>query len=158
VAASSTPAVAGSLPFPDQPVGTVNEQMPFDYIVAIMMENHSFDNLLGDLSLTRGEVDRLTFDGAGTAINSNLGVNASPEVKAFLLPNTGQAKNVTQSWKATHGQIDDGKMDGFVRSANAAEPMGYYTSKVLPFAYSLANAFTLASRWFCSVPVTRPRS
>jgi phospholipase C len=44
-------------------------------------------------------------------------------------------------------------MDGFIRSANGdPEPMGYYTPEVLPFAYSLANTFTLANRWFCSAP------
>jgi phospholipase C len=30
--------------------------------------------------------------------------------------------------------------------------MGYYTPEVVPFAYSLAGAFTLANRWFCSLP------
>ena len=30
--------------------------------------------------------------------------------------------------------------------------MGYYTPEVLPFAYSLASAFTVGDRWFCSVP------
>jgi phospholipase C len=43
-------------------------------------------------------------------------------------------------------------MDGFVRSVGAREPMGYYTPEVLPFAYALASTFTLANRWFCSVP------
>ena len=50
---------AGSLPFPDQPPGTVNAEMPFDHLVVVMMENHSFDNLLGALSATRPEVDGL---------------------------------------------------------------------------------------------------
>ena len=40
---------AGSLPFPDKPLGTVNADMPFDHIIVVMMENHSFDNLLGGL-------------------------------------------------------------------------------------------------------------
>ena len=43
-------------------------------------------------------------------------------------------------------------MDGFVRSSGALEPMGYYTHELLPFAYSLAGTFTVANRWFCSVP------
>jgi phospholipase C len=144
---------AGSLPFPDKPVGTVNEQMPFDHVVVVMMENHSFDNLLGALSRPHPGADGLTFDGAGEATNSNPGgPGTPPEVSAFPLANTAQAKHVAQSWKATHEQIDGGAMDGFVRSANAAEPMGYYTPEVLPFAYSLASTFTLANRWFCSVP------
>jgi phospholipase C len=152
-AAPSAAREAGSLPFPDRPIGTTNEQMPFDHIVVVMMENHSFDNLLGALPLTHPGVDGLTFDGAGAATNSNPGAGGTPaEVAAFALTNTAQAMNVTQSWKATHEQINGGAMDGFVRSSNANEPMGYYTPEVLPFAYSLASTFTLANRWFCSVP------
>jgi phospholipase C len=150
--APDRPAEAGDLPFPETPVGAVNEQMPFDHIIVVMMENHSFDNLFGSLARTRGDVDGLTFDGAAEAINSNPALGSASEVKAFPLGTTAQGKNVTQSWKATHGQIDGGRMDGFVRSANNAEPMGYYTAHELPFAYSLAEKFTLANRWFCSVP------
>ncbi len=43
-------------------------------------------------------------------------------------------------------------MDGFVVGRRDREPMGYYPPEVLPFAYSLASTFTLANRWFCSVP------
>ncbi len=148
------PRLAGSLPFPSLAPGTVNEAMPFDHVVVVMMENHSFDNLLGDLSRTRGYVDGLTFDSAGNPLNSNPGAEpGDAEVKAFALEDTAQRKNVTQSWPATHEQIDGGKMDGFVRTAKGTEdPMGYYTPEVLPFAYSLASQFTVANRWFCSVP------
>ena len=142
---------AGSLPFPDRPVGAVNEQMPFDHLVVVMMENHSFDNLLGALRRTRVDVDGLTFDAAGNARNSNPGVGeGAADVLAFPLANTAQAKHVSQSWKASHEQVNGGAMDGFVRSVAATEPMGYYTPQVLPFAYSLASTFTLANRWFCS--------
>ncbi len=144
---------AGSLPFPHEAPGTVNGAMPFDHIVVVMMENHSFDNLLGALSLGRADVNGLTFDGFGNATNSNPGANHTPaQVHAFPLANTAQAKNVSQSWKATHEQIAGGQMNGFVRSSGAVEPMGYYTPEVLPFAYSLASTFTLADQWFCSVP------
>ena len=144
---------AGSLPFPNKPIGTVNDSMPFDHLVVVMMENHSFDNLLGALSRSAPQVDGLTFDAAGNATNSNPGIKGTgAQVKSFPFQNTAQAKNVTQSWKATHAQIDGGLMDGFVKSAGAKQPMGYYTSEVLPFAYSLAKNFTLANRWFCSVP------
>jgi phospholipase C len=144
---------AGSLPFPQVPAGTPNSQMPFDHLVVLMMENHSFDNLLGALSRTRPDVDGLTFDSSGKAQNWNPGVNhMPPQVHAFPLPNTAQATHITQNWKATHQQVNGGAMDGFVRSSGALEPMGYYTPDVLPFAYSLAEAFTLANRWFASAP------
>ena len=143
----------GSLPFPGEAPGTVNTMMPFDHVVVVMMENHSFDNLLGALSTSRADVDGLTFGFDGSATNSNPGTNhTASEVLAFPFPNTAQGKNVSQSWAATHVQIAGGQMNGFVRSAGAPEPMGYYTPEVLPFAYSLANAFTVANRWFCSVP------
>jgi phospholipase C len=142
----------GSLPFPALPAGTVNAAMPFDHIVVVMMENHSFDNLIGALSQTRPDVDGLTL-GEGSELNSNPGTSTMPaRVDAFPLPNTAQAKNISQSWKATHEQINGGAMDGFVRASGAVEPMGYYTKDVLPFAYSLASTFTLANRWFPSVP------
>jgi phospholipase C len=144
---------AGSLPFPDQPAGTVNEDMPFDHIIVVMMENHSFDNLLGALSLTQPGVDGLTFNSAGAATNSNPGTTGTdPEVTAFAFTNTAQGKHVSQNWQATHEQINGGLMNGFVQTANAIQPMGYYPPEVLPFAYSLASTFTLGNRWFSSVP------
>jgi phospholipase C len=126
--------------------------MQFDHLVVVMMENHSFDNLLGGLSRARADVDGLTFDGAGNATNSNPSPSGGVVV-AHALTDTSQAQNVTQSWQATHEQTDGGAMDGFVKTAKGTdEPMGYYTPEVLPFAYSLAETYTLANRWFCSVP------
>jgi phospholipase C len=112
-------------------VGAINTDMPFDHIVVVMMENHSFDNLLGALP----GVDGLTFDSQGNATNANPGTpHTAPQVVAFPFPDTAQAKNVSQSWKSTHEQINGGQMDGFVQSAGAAQPMGYYTQQTLPFA------------------------
>jgi phospholipase C len=132
-------------------VGTVNGDMPFDHIIVVMMENHSFDNLFGDLGRTRTDVDALSFDGAGVPTNTNPG--GAGTVTSFPFANTAQTTNITQSWRATHQQINGGAMDGFVRSsAGASEPMGYFTAEVLPFAYSLASQFTIGDRWFCSMP------
>jgi phospholipase C len=142
----------GSVPFPDRPVGDPNAEMPFDHIVVVMMENHSFDNLLGDLGRTRPDVKALTFEN-GQATNQNPGTGGLPaQVVASPLTSTAQATNITQSWRAAHEQINGGAMDGFVKSSKAVEPMGYYTPEVLPFAYSLAGKFTLANQWFCSAP------
>jgi phospholipase C len=141
-----------SLPDPTRPAGTPTGALPFDHIVVLMMENHSFDNLLGAAAL-RGQpaADGLTFNGAGVAQNTNPGP-AGP-VRSFPFPSTAQGSNVSQTWDATHQQIDGGLMDGFVTSVNGADqPMGYWDSDVLPFPYSLATTFTLANRWFCSAP------
>ena len=126
--------------------------MPFEHLVVVMMENHSFDNLLGALSLTRSDVSGLTFEG-GKATNSNPGGSGTPPVvTSFPLIDTSQGSDVSQTWKDSHDQIDGGRMDGFVRTVNSEQPMGYYTQAVLPFAYSLASTFTVANQWFCSLP------
>ena len=145
---------ADSLPYPDRAAGAVNEAMPFDHIVVVMMENHSFDNLLGALPRAgQPAADGLTFASDGVATNSNPGTTGTPaEVTAFPFGSTAQGRRVSQSWNATHEQIDGGKMDGFVRSVGAVQPMGYFPPEVLPFAYSLATTFTLANRWFSSAP------
>lgn len=94
--------------------------MPFDRVVVVIMENHSFDNLLGALHRTRADVDGLTFDGAGTATNANPGSGTPPATVAALpLMSTAQSTNITQNWRASHEQINGGAMDGFVRSSDA---------------------------------------
>ncbi len=150
-AAASAIRAPDSLPDPTRPAGTATESLPFEHIVVVMMENHSFDNLLGALALSgQPRADGLRFDASGRALNSNPGPDGA--VLAFPFPSTAQGPHVSQAWNATHEQIDGGKMDGFVRSVDADQPMGYWTEDVLPFAYSLARTFTVANRWFCSAP------
>ena len=152
-AASSAIRAPDSLPDPTRPAGTATESLPFEHIVVVMMENHSFDNLLGALALV-GPAARPRTDAstrAGVPLNSNPGPDGS-QCASFAFPTTAQGPHVSQTWSATHEQIDGGKMDGFVRSVDADQPMGYWTQDVLPFAYSLARTFTVANRWFCSAP------
>ena len=139
-------------PNPKQPAGTVNAAMPFDHLVIVMMENHSFDNALGALARSgQPKAHGLKFRHDGAALNSNPGPRKA-RCSSFPFATTAQGPNVSQSWNATHEQIDEGRMDGFVRSVGAAQPMGYWTADVLPFIYSFARTFCLANRWFCSAP------
>jgi phospholipase C len=150
-AAGTTLRGPDQLPDPKRPAGTATSALPFDHVVIVMMENHSFDNLLGALALSGQPLAKgLRFSSAGVALNSNPGPEG--RVRSFPFATTAQGQNVSQSWNATHEQIDGGKMDGFVRSVNADQPMGYWTEQVLPFAYSLARGFCIGNRWFCSAP------
>jgi phospholipase C len=137
-----------SLPFPGRPAGEVNEALPFDHVVVVMMENHSFDCYLGMLP-RRGQrkADGFTFNRRGVPMNRN------PLKGGYVLPyratSTCQA-SVTQSWNSTHKQINGGRMNGFAKTA--PQSMVYWTEDDLPFYYSLARTFTLANRWFGSAP------
>ena len=140
-----------SLPDNGRPAGSPDASMPFDHVVVVMMENHSFDNILGALRrVGQREADGLSFDEAGAATNENPGPHGP--VRSFPFPSTAQGSRVSQTWNATHEQIDSGRMDGFVRSVGSEQPMGYYPPEVIPFAYSLASTFTVANRWFSSAP------
>jgi phospholipase C len=151
-AAGTTVREPNSLPYPKRPVGSVDATMPFDHLIVLMMENHSFDNVLGTLSRNgQPKAEGLRFNRAGVALNSNPGVSGET-VRSFPIPTTAQPGNVSQSWNATHEQIDEGRMDGFVRSVSDTAPMGYWTPEVLPFINSMARTFCLANRWFCSAP------
>ncbi len=64
--------------------------MPFEHLVVVMMENHSFDNLLGALSLTRPDVDGLTFENGEAKDWNPGGSRTASRVGAFPLTGTAQ--------------------------------------------------------------------
>jgi phospholipase C len=139
----------GSLPNPRLAAGTANQALPFDHVVIVMQENHSFDNLLGMLPV-RGQplADGFTFDAQGRPLNDN--PVAGGRQRAFRLHGTCQPNGVTQAWDPTHQQINGGKMDGF--AVTDPEAMGYWDEPDLPFYYSMAKTFCIGNRYFCSVP------
>lgn len=128
------------------PVGT--DLLPqFDHIVVVMMENHSFDNLLGTL----GRGDGLTLGSDGLPTNSNPNGHGGA-VRSFHMPTPCQLPaKPSQAWKASHVQYDNGTNQGFVISDSGPVAMGYWTKADMPFTCSLAGTFPIADRWFCSV-------
>ncbi len=138
-----------SLPDPTRPAGSPTAALPFDHIVCLMQENHSFDNYFGMLP-RRGQpkADGFTFDMHGTPLNSNPYKGGIARV--LHAPTSCQPSDVSQSWNATHQEIDHGKMDGFARTIPGQ--MYYYDEQDIPFYYSFAKTFTLGNRWFCSAP------
>jgi phospholipase C len=143
--APSAPAgMPGNRPRPDLPEGA--ETMPqIQHIVVVMMENHSFDNYFGMLDPSVGFT--LDATGAPTAACPD---GTGHHVHAFRMPNACQANSEpSQAWDASHISYANGNNDGFVL-ASGPVAMGYWTSADIPFYYSLARNFTLASRWFSS--------
>jgi phospholipase C len=120
-----------------------------------MMENHSYDNFLG--MLPRGDGFTLGSNGLPTA--SNPYANGQIQ-QAFEMPNTCQLHgSPSQEWETSHLAYANGKMNGFVsarlgtapKTIGGAVTMGYWTRKHIPFLYSLADAYPVADRWFCSL-------
>jgi phospholipase C len=131
-----------------------------EHIVVLMLENRSFDHMLGYLSLEggRGDVDGLRpgmanhFEGQSYPIR-HLGETGLPN-EHWDLDHSGAATDV---------QIKGGEMDGFVASYAAklaresvADPdpgiaMGYFNAGELPVYDHLARHFCVCDRWHSSV-------
>ena len=138
----------GSLPDPALAAGT--DTIPqIKHIVVLMMENHSYDNHLGMLRRQGADGFTLGSNGKPTAVNPYRDGRLQ---HAFRMPTTCQVLGKpSQNWTDTHTQLDDGKLDGFVRSGSGPVSMGYWQHDDLPFYYSMASVFPLADRYFCSV-------
>ncbi len=129
-----------------------------DHIVVLMLENRSFDHMLGYLSLEGGRTD---VDGLRAQFANEHDGRRYP---VHHLASTAIPDDPDHSAEAVDLQIGDGSMDGFVASFAAtlasrevqdADPgavMGYYDSEDVPVYDHLANEFAICDRWFSSVP------
>lgn len=146
----------GTLPNPSAPAGS--DQLPqITTIVALMMENHTYDSVLGMLP---GRGDGFTLGTDGQPTNSNPWPKKSAfappfknaAVRAFPMPTPCQQDaHPYNTWDAGHESYSDGKMDGFVKSQSGPVAMGYYDQTVMPFVNSLATTFPVCDRFFSSV-------
>jgi len=141
-----------SLPFPHLPAG--HASMPqIEHVVVLMMENHSFDNLLGMVPYEvkgRAAVDGFTRSG-GRIVNFNPDAQGN---RIYATPMSSPCQlngEPSQAWNASHEAYANGANSGFVL-ASGDVAMSYWDGHDLPFTYSLARHFPLGQRYFCSVP------
>ena len=127
-----------------------------DHIVVLMMENRSFDHMLGYLSL-HGRAD---VDGLQDGFTNEFEGRSYP---VHHLANTAVSVDPDHSADAVDLQLRGGRMDGFVASYAATmtsrggeeDPgavMGYYDATDVPVYDHLADHFVVCDRWFSSVP------
>ena len=149
----------------------------FDTIVVVMMENRSFDHLLGYLSLPeyggRTNVDGLQPGMKNTLLGVDYPVYHLPSAYTQLPADPPHERpDITTQLLNTatpNGAITNSPpypMSGFVHSysvknhvdaANPPIPMGYHIGAELPAADFFANHFCICDRWFASIPTgTQP--
>jgi len=146
----------GSLPNPHAPAGT--DQVPLiRNIVIVMLENHSYDNVLG-MQLGRGDGFVLGPDGRPTASNPWPASSVIPPpggdsvLSAFPMPDPCQPQgHPFNTWDAFWASYAGGRNNGFPSSQSGPVSMGYLEPSVLPFTNSLAATFPVCDRYFCSV-------
>ncbi len=172
LAAPVPPAPEATVPAPDDEAA--GRLAGIDHIVVLMMENRSFDHMLGYLSLpaAQGGAGRTDIDGlTGPAENVNLIGDSRYAIHHLDRSRfSSELEDPDHSGASVDEQINGGRMDGFaanfqrVARARAArmnppgvEPdpglvMGYYTGADLPVYDHLAAEYCVVDRWFSSVP------
>src|SRR5467141_4049386 len=131
---------------------------PIRHVVLLMLENHSFDQMLGSLQSEYPELDGVDIESPSARFNVDQSGN-----KIFQAPTIEQQlerdpKHETENVLA---QIANGNA-GFVNdyqvnvagttATNRQEVMGYYPPDYLHALYQLGKNFTVCDRWFSSLP------
>ncbi|HEX3541996.1 MAG TPA: alkaline phosphatase family protein [Acidimicrobiales bacterium] len=135
-------------PTTTSPATRAGSTAPFDTVIVVMMENRSFDHLLGWLPGADGRQAGLTF----------------PDITGRRHPTHDLGLDVTgcgntdpdHSWPGGQIQLDGGKMDGWLltphsRSVADVYPIGYYTPATLPVLAALAQNYATLDGYFCSI-------
>jgi phospholipase C len=115
-----------------------------DHIVVLMMENRSFDHILGWVPGANGvQAGRSFVDTKGDVQES---------FKLTLFQNCASA-DPDHSFEGSRTERNGGTMDGFLLTANAGDrfPIGFYSESDVPFFASAAKNWTICDRYFCSL-------
>jgi phospholipase C len=135
-----------------------------EHVVFLMMENRSYDHYFGTYPRGRGFDDHPAHELGVFAQDYPDGGHLDPPhvLLPFRLrrPTDECTKDLTHNWGPMHQCWNDGRMDSFVRvhtsstyegNPTGALTMGYYTREELGFYHSVADHFTLADHYFCSI-------
>ena len=138
-AASTKATTTGKAGLPDP------KQAPFDTVVVLMMENRSFDHLLGWLPGADGKQGGLSYvDKAGT---THAQWPLAPYWQGWQYADPGH------DWESAVIQYNGGAMDGFLKTQPNGDlyPIGYYVEDDLPVLAKLARSYTTFDQYFCSL-------
>jgi phospholipase C len=129
---------------------------PIQHVILLMLENHSFDQMLGDLKRIYPEMD-------GVDPND---LKSNPDGKGNLIfqSETRETQMVNDPAHETVDVLEQlkGGNQGFVTNFLKNFPgashdeqkaiMGYYPLDFLPALHPLARNYTICDRWFSSLP------
>ena len=146
VLAAAAAAAVGSGPLARAALATPSrlphpERSGLDHVVVVMMENRSFDHVMGWLPGADGKQAGLTYVDAAGAAHSTFPLAPDFQGCAYGDPD--------HSYDGARVEWNGGACDGWLR-ANDLYSIGYYRQQDLPFLGKAAPAFTTCDRFFAS--------
>jgi phospholipase C len=120
------------------------QQSGIQHIVVVMMENRSFDHLLGWVPGADGKQAGLTYiDTSGRQRSTS---SLAPDYTGCPHPDPDH------SYDQSRVAYNSGAMDGFLRAGrNDTYAIGYYSESDLPFYSALARNYMVCDRYFASI-------
>ncbi|MBZ0234881.1 MAG: alkaline phosphatase family protein [Deltaproteobacteria bacterium] len=121
------------------------------HVVVVMMENRSYDHVLGARKLMGLPGDGLV----ATMSNPDLAGNMVQVYEAAF--DDTCVPDPPHGWTASRDQFAGGTNDGFLtvhqqrHGGSALQAMQYLTRDVVPVSWALADGFASCDRYFCSV-------
>jgi phospholipase C len=137
---------------------------PITRLVVLMLENRSFDHMLGFLKKTNPAINGLNGDEwnfpAGEAAANIVVSNNAGDVEDLNPDPNHEFAHVTWQISSTGEPVGNPDMKGFVRdyfsdckdAVHAAGIMKCFTPQTLPILSNLATQYAVCDRWFSSVP------
>jgi phospholipase C len=134
------------------------------HIVVLMMENRSFDHMLGALKATYPNIDGLTGNESNPDTSgAQVRVQPLAEYQSQLDPDPNHhfaAVNLQIFNSTQHGPPLPATMQGFIGSyfnqqqntAHSHDILYYFTPDKLPVLTTLATQYAVFNRWFASIP------
>ena len=111
-----------------------------DHVVVVMMENRSFDHMLGWVPGADGRQSGLSYvDAAGV---SHPTYPLAPDYQGCGHPDPDH------SYEGGRIEFNSGACDGWLRAANDLYAIGFYTQPDLPFFAGAATDWTTCDRYF----------
>jgi len=144
---NTIPALGG----PADRAGSYQLLRGIESVVVLMMENRSFDNLLGALAFDRDYPHAELVDGLSGG-HSNPGPDGRPVfAHRVRMP---EVASPLHDWDTIHATWNQGRCDRFVLAnleRPRAQPLSHLDREHLPITYALADRFAVCDRWFASV-------
>jgi phospholipase C len=121
------------------------QDAPFDTVVVLMLENRSFDHMLGWLPGADGIQQGLTYRDKDGVAHATWALGADAQGCNYEDPD--------HTWPGIAMQYAGGRCDGFLQTAPLGDtfPIGYYVKENLPILSALATSYTTFDNYFCSM-------